>query len=68
MIADFIVNVIDAGIPTLLKLWAKDTSDKAYSLPEHKKKVLTKQLTWILIKHNSKFRIEIFYHMMYYSS
>jgi len=61
MVAEFIVTLIDTIIPHGLKLWSKDSSDKAYSLPEHKKKVLIKQLTYILIKNQTKFKIEIIF-------
>lgn len=61
MVAEFIITLIDTFIPNLLRYWSKDTSDKAYSLPENKKKILIRQLTWILIKKKSKFKIEIIF-------
>lgn len=56
-IAEFIIELIDTGVSTACKFIAKDTSDTAYMLANAKKKVLIKQLTMILVKHQMKFSI-----------
>lgn len=61
MVSEFIINLVDTVIPHGLKMWSKDTSATAYSLPESKKKTLTKQLTYILIKNQTRFKIEIIF-------
>ncbi len=60
-IASFIIFLIDTGIASTLKWWSKDTSESAYSLPEGKKKMLTYQLTLILVKYQAKFSLEFMF-------
>ena len=60
-IARFIIFLIDTGLSSGLKWWAKDTSDAAYSLPEKKKEMLVYQLTLILTKYQAKFSIEFMF-------
>lgn len=60
-IASMVVNVIDMLLSSLLKWWAKDTSDTAYSLNAKKKQTVSYQLTLILIKHQKKWSIEFMF-------
>ena len=60
-ISSLIINIIDFLMSALLKWWAKDSSDTAYSLNEQKKKTLSSQLSLILIKHQQKWSIEFLF-------
>ncbi len=60
-IGSFAINIVDFLMSSLLKWWAKDSSDSAYTLAEPKKKVLTSQLSLILIKHQQKWSIEFLF-------
>lgn len=60
-IAKVIVMIFDTGISTGLRMWAKDTSDTAYSITADKRKMLEYQLSLILVKYQSKFSIEFMF-------
>lgn len=60
-IAKVIIMVIDTGISTGLRMWAKDTSDSAYSISTEKRKMLEYQLTLVLVKYQSRFSIEFMF-------
>lgn len=60
-IAKVIVMIFDTGISTGLRMWAKDTSDTAYSITNEKRKMLEYQLSLILVKYQSKFSIEFMF-------
>lgn len=57
-IAGFIIDLVDAGISTALRVWAKDTSSRNYELEKSKKDKLAKQGKLILIKHKLKWSVE----------
>lgn len=61
MVAKFLINVIDTGISTGLRAFAKDTTDTGYSITTPKKNMLIEQLTFILIKHQTKFSMEFMF-------
>lgn len=61
MVADIIITVLDTFSANLLRIWAKDTSDTAYSLTVKKKAMLVRQLSMILIKYQAKFKIEFLF-------
>jgi hypothetical protein len=58
-----LINIIDWIISAILKWYAKDSSDYAYSLSEDKKRNITNQLTLILVKHGNKWSIEFLFIM-----
>jgi len=60
-IAEFIIEMFDTGMSTMLRFWCDDTSYNAYSIPKEKIKMLKKQLTLILIKYQQKFKIEFMF-------
>jgi len=60
-VASMVVNVIDMLLSSLLKWWAKDSSDTAYSLNKAKKDTVSYQLTLIMIKHQKKWSIEFMF-------
>lgn len=60
-IAKMLVNIIDMLMSSLLKWFAKDTSDTAYSLNAKKKDTVSYQLTLIMIKHQKKWSIELMF-------
>lgn len=60
-VAKFIIFLIDASLSSLMKWWSKDTSDTAYSLSKSKLDNLTYQLTLILVKYQTKFKIEFMF-------
>lgn len=60
-IAKVIVMIFDTGISTGLRMWAKDTSDTAYSITNEKRRMLEYQLSLILVKYQSKFSIEFMF-------
>ena len=57
-IAGFVIDLVDAGISTALRVWAKDTSSRHYELEKSKKDKLAKQGKLILIKHKLKWSVE----------
>lgn len=56
--AEFIIMVIDWLFSKGMSVWAKDTSDFAYSAPKPKQTELAKKLAPILAKYKRKFPIE----------
>jgi len=60
-ISAVIVTIIDISISSLLRIYAKDDKTSPYELSASKTKILTKQLTILLIKYNVKFKIEIMF-------
>lgn len=60
-IAETVVDVIDSVFSSILRWYAKDTSDAAYSLTEAKKKRLSRQMTKLLVKYQAKFKIEFLF-------
>lgn len=61
--AEFIITLMDTALSTAFKLFARDTSSSAYSMPAPNKKILIEQLTLILSKYQSKFKIEFLFFM-----
>lgn len=59
MVAKFLIGLLDTALSTGLRFWSGDTSDSAYSLPIGKKNNLIEMLTYILVKHQIKFKIEV---------
>lgn len=57
-IAGFVIDIVDAGISTALRVWAKDTSSRNYELEKSKKDKLAKQGKLILVKHKLKWSVE----------
>lgn len=57
--AKTIVSVVDMIFSTIFRIVAKDTSSAAYTIDAAQKKVVIENLTLCLIKHKSKFRIEL---------
>ncbi len=60
-IAEIMIDLLDTGISTALRFWAKDTSDQAYEINITKKKRLVKQLTLILVKYQLKWSLEFLF-------
>jgi len=60
-IAEIMIDLMDTGISTALRFWAKDTSDQAYEINVTKKKRLIKQLTLILVKYQLKWSLEFLF-------
>lgn len=56
--AEFLITIVDTGLSTVFKLIAKGKHAKDYEMPERNKKLLTEQLTMILAKYQSKFKVE----------
>lgn len=60
-IAEIMIDLLDTGVSTALRFWAKDTSDQAYEINVTKKKRLVKQLTLILVKYQLKWSLEFLF-------
>jgi hypothetical protein len=60
-IAKVLVDVFDMLLGSLLRWYAKDTSEKAYSLNKEKKNRLSYNITLLLIKHQRKWSIELMF-------
>lgn len=56
--AEVFMDILDMGISTGLRIYAKDTSTTAYELPVDKKRKITRQLTNLFIKYQTKFSLE----------
>lgn len=56
--AEFLITIVDTGLSTVFKLIAKGKHAADYEMPERNKKLLTEQLTMILAKYQSKFKVE----------
>lgn len=61
--AEFLITLIDTALSTAFKLFARDTSVTAYSIPAPNKKLLVEQLALILAKYQSKFKVEFLFFM-----
>lgn len=59
--AEVFIDVIDMLISTGLRFYSKDTSTSAYELPLDKKAKLSRQITNIFIKYQTKFSIEFMF-------
>lgn len=59
--AEVFIDVLDMLISTGLRFYSKDTSTAAYELPVDKKQKLTRQITNIFIKYQTKFSIEFMF-------
>lgn len=56
--AKFLITILDTSLSTVFKVIAKGKHAKDYEMPEGNKKLLTEQLTLILSKYQSKFKVE----------
>ena len=59
--ATVFMDILDMGISTGLRFWAKDTSTTEYELPVDKKRRLVGQLTNIFFKYQTKFSLEFMF-------
>jgi len=59
--AEVAIDIIDMGISTALRFWAKDTSTAEYELPTDKKRRLTRQLANLFMKYQTKFSLEFMF-------
>lgn len=59
--AEVFMDIIDMGISTGLRFWAKDTSTYAYEIQADKKRRLVKQLTNLFMKYQTKFSLEFMF-------
>lgn len=56
--AEFLITILDTGLSTVFKFIAKGKHAADYEMPERNKKLLVEQLTMILAKYQSKFKVE----------
>lgn len=59
--AEFLITLLDTALSTAFKVFARDTSITAYSIPAPNKKLLIEQLALILAKYQSKFKVEFLF-------
>lgn len=59
--AEVFMDILDMGISTGLRFWAKDTSTTEYELPVDKKRRLVRQLTNLFMKYQTKFSLEFMF-------
>lgn len=59
--AEVFIDIVDLGISSGLRFWAGDTSSTAYELPIEKKRKLTRQVTNLFIKYQTKFSLEFMF-------
>lgn len=70
-VADIIITILDTFLANAMRIYAKDTSDSAYSLNDKKRKHLVKLLASILVKYQAKLKTEfifIFALILYYAA
>lgn len=56
--AEFLITILDTGFSTVFKLIAKGKHASEYEMPASNKRILTEQLTLILAKYQSRFKVE----------
>lgn len=59
--ATVIVTLIDVSFSTLFKLFARDSARSVYELSKPNKEILIEQLTLILAKYQSRFKVEFMF-------
>jgi len=59
--AEVFMDILDMGISTALRFWAKDTSTTEYEVPVDKKRRLVRQLTNLFMKYQTKFSLEFMF-------
>lgn len=59
--ATFIVTLIDVSFSSLFKLLARDSARSVYELSKANKDILIEQLTLILAKYQSRFKVEFMF-------
>lgn len=61
--ATLLINIMDTGLATFFNWFGQDKGLKDYALPATNKKLLIEQLTLVLAKYQSKFKIEFVFFM-----
>lgn len=70
-VAEIIITILDTFLANAMRIYAKDTSDSAYSLNDKKRKHLVKLLASILVKYQAKLKTEfifLFALILYYAA
>lgn len=61
--AEWIINLLDTTVASILKWVARDSSLTAYQMPKQSKEMLIEQLAILLSRYQSKFRVEFVFFM-----